>query len=72
MVEKRYRRDSAAIIVENSEPATNYTVGEQIGFLQLVGGAVAMMVLYLVKRAAVSDHFAMNKNQLSEKAIKNL
>ncbi len=31
-----------------------FTIGEQVGFLQLVGGAVAMLGLFLVKRAAVS------------------
>ena len=29
-----------------------FTIGEQISLLQLVGGAVAMFGLYLVKRAA--------------------
>lgn len=36
-----------------------FTIGEQIGFLQLMGGAVSMMGLYLVKRAANSDHSVM-------------
>ena len=31
-----------------------FTLGEQIGFLQLVGGAVAMLGLYWVKRVAAS------------------
>ena len=31
-----------------------FSIGEQISLLQLVGGAVAMLGLYLVKRAAVS------------------